>query len=89
MPGLETFPDGKVIHSSQYENPSAFRGKRVPVIGAGFGGAEMAADLAIPNAEVFHVFTRSFYVLPRHLPNALFSFESKRSAPAPRSKIYR
>jgi cation diffusion facilitator CzcD-associated flavoprotein CzcO len=67
IPGLETFPDGKVIHSSQYENPSAFQGKRVAVIGAGFSGAEIATDLAI-HAEVFHVFPRPFYVLPRHLP---------------------
>ena len=67
IPGLETFPDGKVIHSSQYKNPSAFQGKRVAVIGAGFSGAEIAADLAI-HAEVFHVFPRPFYVLPRHLP---------------------
>jgi cation diffusion facilitator CzcD-associated flavoprotein CzcO len=67
IPGLETFPDGKVIHSSRYQNPSAFQGKRVAVIGAGFSGAEIAADLSI-HAEVFHVFPRPFYVLPRYLP---------------------
>jgi cation diffusion facilitator CzcD-associated flavoprotein CzcO len=67
IPGLKTFPDGKVIHSSRYQNPSAFQGKRVAVIGAGFSGAEIAADLSI-HAEVFHVFPQPFYVLPRHLP---------------------
>jgi dimethylaniline monooxygenase (N-oxide forming) len=67
--GLNTFPEGGIIHSSQYQNPSVFQGSRVAVIGAGFSGAEIAADLAI-HAEVFHVFPRPFYALPRHLPMA-------------------
>lgn len=67
IPGLETFPEGKVIHSSRYQNPSTFKGKKVAVVGAGFSGVEIAADLAI-HADVFHIFPRPFYVLPRHLP---------------------
>jgi putative flavoprotein involved in K+ transport len=44
-PGRDTFKP-PMIHSSQYRNPSAYRGKRVLVVGAGNSASEIAADLA-------------------------------------------
>ena len=43
--GRDTFKP-PLIHSSQYRNPSAYRGQRVLVVGAGNSAAEIAADLA-------------------------------------------
>lgn len=36
---------GEIIHANDYQNPDAFRGKRVLVVGAGNSGAEIAAEL--------------------------------------------
>jgi putative flavoprotein involved in K+ transport len=37
---------GEIIHSAEYRNPSAYRGRRVLVVGSGNSGAEIAVDLA-------------------------------------------
>ena len=44
-PGRDTFKP-PLIHSSQYRNPGAYRGKRVLVIGSGNSASEIAAELA-------------------------------------------
>jgi putative flavoprotein involved in K+ transport len=44
-PGRSSF-GGELIHSSQYRNPSPFRGRDVLVVGAGNSGAEIATDVA-------------------------------------------
>ncbi len=44
-PGQATFRP-PVIHSSEYRNPSSYRGQRVLVVGSGNSAAEIAADLA-------------------------------------------
>ena len=44
-PGRDTFKP-PLIHSSQYRNPAAYRGKRVLVVGSGNSASEIAADLA-------------------------------------------
>jgi cation diffusion facilitator CzcD-associated flavoprotein CzcO len=36
----------EIVHSAAYRNPSAFRGRRVLVVGSGNSGAEIAVDLA-------------------------------------------
>ena len=38
--------DGEIVHSADYRNPSAYRGRRVLVVGSGNSGAEIAVDLA-------------------------------------------
>jgi len=43
-PGLESF-GGPVLHSSQYRNGQAWKGKRVLVVGIGNSGGEIALDL--------------------------------------------
>ena len=37
---------GEIVHSAEYRNPSAYRGRRVLVVGSGNSGAEIAVDLA-------------------------------------------
>jgi putative flavoprotein involved in K+ transport len=43
-PGREGFT-GELLHSAEYANPSAFRGRDVLVVGAGNSGAEIAHDV--------------------------------------------
>jgi len=44
-PGRDAF-SGELIHSSQYRNPTPFRGRDILVVGAGNSGAEIATDVA-------------------------------------------
>ena len=44
-PGRDAFA-GELIHSSQYRNPTPFRGRDVLTVGAGNSGAEIATDVA-------------------------------------------
>ncbi|MGH2971731.1 MAG: flavin-containing monooxygenase [Gaiellaceae bacterium] len=44
-PGREEFA-GELIHSSEYRNPTPYRGRDVLVVGAGNSGAEIATDVA-------------------------------------------
>ena len=37
---------GEIVHSAEYRNPSAYRGRCVLVVGSGNSGAEIAVDLA-------------------------------------------
>lgn len=67
-PGLKDFTGEPVLHSSQYRNPSSYQGKKVAVIGGGFSGVEIAADLAIHAKQLLHIVPRPFYVFPMHLP---------------------
>lgn len=53
---------GRVLHSSEYRDPEAFRGQRVLVIGAGESAADIAADVGAVAAETT-VWSRS----PLHL----------------------
>lgn len=45
FPGLELFK-GKCIHSRDYKEPGAFKGKRVLVIGLGNSGCDIATELS-------------------------------------------
>lgn len=45
MPGIEGF-EGKVMHSSQYDNGKSLKGKDVLVVGSGNSGMEIAYDLS-------------------------------------------
>jgi indole-3-pyruvate monooxygenase len=69
-PGQDSFR-GKILHSSEYRNGSAFRGQRVLVIGFGNSGGEIAIDLhehgALPELSVrgaVNVIPRDLFGLP-------------------------
>lgn len=51
LPGIETFP-GRLLHSSQYREPSVFSGCRVLVVGGGNSAIEIAAEAASTAASV-------------------------------------
>jgi indole-3-pyruvate monooxygenase len=65
-PGLASF-HGKVMHSSEYTNGSAFRGQRVLVVGFGNSGGEIAIDLHEYGAEPAIAVRNAVNVIPREL----------------------
>ena len=50
MPGIETFA-GKLLHSHQYNNGKAWKGKKAVVLGTGNSGHDVAHDLCISGAD--------------------------------------
>lgn len=58
FPGLERF-GGETLHSAAYRSGSAFRGRRVLVVGAGNSGMEIAVDLAEQGASQVAVSVRT------------------------------
>ena len=65
-PGQETFP-GPVIHSRDYANGEAFRGRHVLVVGFGNSGAEIALDLAERGVRCAIAVRGGANVIPREL----------------------
>jgi cation diffusion facilitator CzcD-associated flavoprotein CzcO len=65
-PGSEAYP-GPVVHSSDYRNPTAYRGKRVLVVGFGNSGGEIALDLANAGVGVTLAVRGPVQILPRDL----------------------
>ena len=65
-PGDETFP-GTIVHSKEYRNGAAFRGKRVLVVGFGNTGAEIALDLLDHGARPIIAVRGKVNVIPRDL----------------------
>ena len=51
IPSLENF-DGKVLHSSQYDDGESWKGKRALVVGTGNSGHDIAQDLQSSGAKV-------------------------------------
>lgn len=51
LPGADSF-NGDILHSSQYSEGSAYRGKKVVVIGAASSGHDISADLWEAGAQV-------------------------------------
>jgi cation diffusion facilitator CzcD-associated flavoprotein CzcO len=63
---------GDVIHSSQYRNPTPYKGKRVLVVGSGSSGMEIAYDLSTGAAETVWLSVRTPpNLLPRNGPAGL------------------
>jgi len=63
--GVENF-EGKVIHSSEYLSPEAFRGMSVAVIGEGNSGAQILAELS-QTTNTFWVTKSKPDYLPDHV----------------------
>ena len=58
---------GRVIHSSEYRNPTPYVGKRVLVVGFGNSGGEIALDLANAKLDVGLAVRGPVQILPRDL----------------------
>ena len=66
-PGVESF-NGTLIHTAEYRNATAYRGRDVLVVGVGNSGAEIAADLAESGAGHVWLSVRTPpHVIPRQL----------------------
>jgi len=69
---------GDLMHSSEYRNPTPYKGKRVLVVGSGSSGMEIASDLSTGAAEKVWLSVRTPpNLLPRNgpvgLPNDVIS----------------
>jgi cation diffusion facilitator CzcD-associated flavoprotein CzcO len=67
IPGIESFT-GRLLHAHDVRDPSAFRGQRVLVIGAGPSGGDLAAAIADCAATPVLLSIRSDLVLARKYP---------------------
>ena len=65
-PGMDSFP-GRLIHSSDYANPTPFSQCRVLVVGLGNSGGEIALDLCDAGNEVSLSVRSPVNVVPRDL----------------------
>jgi dimethylaniline monooxygenase (N-oxide forming) len=78
--------EGRIFHSSEYKDPSIFRGRRVAVIGGAFSGSEIAADLAKESSiETILLARRPMYYIPRTIEKrpvdlVFYSFENKKAS---------
>jgi len=71
--GMETFP-GKIIHSLEYKNGAAFKGKKVLVVGFGNSGGETAIDL-YEHGAVSSVSVRSpINIIPKEVAGIPFLY---------------
>ncbi|PKK27230.1 flavin containing monooxygenase 4 [Columba livia] len=53
FPGIETRFKGRYLHSQEYKDAEAFRGKRVLVVGIGNTGGDLSVELSRVAAKVF------------------------------------
>ncbi|KAK9165574.1 hypothetical protein Scep_000765 [Stephania cephalantha] len=64
--GISDF-QGRVLHSSLYENGADFEGERVLVVGCGNSGMEISLDLCNSGAQTSLVVRNKLHVLPREM----------------------
>ena len=74
IPGLKNFT-GQVLHSSQYDDGEAWKGKRAMVIGTGNSGHDIAQDLHSSGAEVTLV-QRSSTLITNIEPSAQLAYSA-------------
>ena len=65
-PGMDSY-SGVVVHSSNYQNPQTFSGRRVLVVGFGNSGGEIALDLANSGIDVTMAVRSPVQIIPRDL----------------------
>ncbi|XP_071607561.1 dimethylaniline monooxygenase [N-oxide-forming] 4-like isoform X2 [Heliangelus exortis] len=65
FPGIETLFKGQYLHSQEYRDVEAFRGKRVLVVGIGNTGGDLSVELSRVAAKVFLSARSSTWVVSR------------------------
>lgn len=65
-PGAESFR-GAIMHSSAYDGPASFAGKRVAVVGLGSSGADIAVEASHAAGEVLLCTSKGAWFIPRYL----------------------
>ncbi|MGW6460460.1 flavin-containing monooxygenase, partial [Streptomyces sp. NPDC055078] len=66
LAGQDTFT-GRLMHSSEYYDTSAFAGRRVLVVGAGNSGVDIACDAAAGADKAFLSVRRGYRYVPKHI----------------------
>lgn len=67
LPKLPGTYAGKLMHSSEYRNPSIFNDKRVLIVGCGNSGADIAVDAVHYAKSVAISLRRGYYFLPKFI----------------------
>ncbi|NXN94460.1 FMO4 monooxygenase, partial [Rhinopomastus cyanomelas] len=65
FPGIDTCFKGRYLHSQEYKDVEAFRGKRVLVVGIGNTGGDLAVELSHVAAKVFLSARSNTWVMSR------------------------
>ncbi|XP_061307876.1 dimethylaniline monooxygenase [N-oxide-forming] 4-like isoform X6 [Pezoporus flaviventris] len=65
FPGIDTRFKGQYLHSREYKDAEAFRGKRVLVVGIGNTGGDLSVELSHVAAKVFLSVRSSTWVVSR------------------------
>lgn len=65
LPGYEGSFNGETLHSRDFGDAEAFRGKRVLVVGAGNSGCDIAVELARCAESVSVSMRRGYYFVPK------------------------
>jgi dimethylaniline monooxygenase (N-oxide forming) len=79
LPGSDTFA-GQVLHSSRYNGPEAFAGKRVVVAGVGSSGVDIATELSSVAQQVCLSTESSAWFIPRSILNRPYDHQLTRLA---------
>lgn len=58
---------GEIIHSSKYQDPSIFQGKRVLIVGAGNSGCDLVVDAALNADLTVHSTRRGYHYMPKFI----------------------
>jgi dimethylaniline monooxygenase (N-oxide forming) len=58
---------GKTLHSSEYDDPYAFRKQHVLVVGIGNSGVDIACDLANAAAKVYLATRSGAHIIPKYI----------------------
>uniref|UniRef100_A0A8C0B3V9 Flavin-containing monooxygenase n=1 Tax=Buteo japonicus TaxID=224669 RepID=A0A8C0B3V9_9AVES len=65
FPGIDTHFKGQYLHSQEYKDAEAFRGKRVLVVGIGNTGGDLSVELSRVAAKVFLSARSNTWVISR------------------------
>src|SRR5207237_209254 len=66
FPGAETYT-GKIIHSSLYKGPEAYKGQDVVVLGVGSSGTDIATELGGVAKRVVLSTAKGAWFIPRYI----------------------
>ncbi|CAG9318595.1 unnamed protein product [Blepharisma stoltei] len=72
----ENYPQGKIVHSGQYRDPSLYSGQRVIVIGGSMSACDIAEDLLPHAREVIQIVKNPYILFKRYYNNLPIDFFS-------------
>jgi cation diffusion facilitator CzcD-associated flavoprotein CzcO len=67
VPQIPGHFDGEAYHSSDYQSPQEFAGKRVLIVGGGNSAADIACDAARAASQAFISLRRGYHFIPKFI----------------------